>query len=44
MAKSCLEHNEPLESDLSAWRFHAQMFESGLDRIILVRAAADCCR
>lgn len=40
MARSCLEHNEPLESELSAWRFHAQLFESGLDRIILVSSTA----
>lgn len=38
MARSCLDHNEPLESELSAWRFHAQLHESGLDRIILVRS------
>lgn len=34
LARSCADHREPIESDTSAWRFHAQLFESGFDKSV----------
>jgi hypothetical protein len=37
IAKSVHELNLPKEHDMSAHRFHADLFASGFERIILVR-------
>jgi hypothetical protein len=37
IAKAAEEMNVPRDNDLSAYRFHADLFLSGLERIILVR-------
>ncbi|TFK70322.1 hypothetical protein BDN72DRAFT_958920 [Pluteus cervinus] len=40
VAKSVADLNYPKESELSAWRFHSDLFLSGLERIILIARKA----
>ena len=36
LAKCAADLNAPKEDELSAWRFHQDLFDSGLERILLV--------